>query len=62
MVLFLVGSVVLEPRLVQTDHTRPVQLHGRGLLWQKRVKGGDRYEEGKRAKFRRELSFIWAVP
>ena len=47
MVLFLVGSVVLEPRLVQTDHTRPVQFHGRGLWGGGGTKGGNEDEEGK---------------
>ena len=45
MVLFLVGSVVLEPRLVQTDHTRPTQPHQKRVHWGKarreeRGKGG----------------------
>lgn len=50
MVMSVVGSVVLEPRLVWTDHTRSVQFHGKGLLWEKRTKGGDEDEEGNRKK------------
>lgn len=56
-------NVVLELWLVQADHSRPVQFHGKELYWEwGRTKEGDKDEEEKeRAKDRRGLPYVWAV-
>lgn len=53
---------MLESLFFGTDHTKPVQCHEREVYCGgKRTKGGDEDEEGKKAKARRGLPFIWAV-
>jgi hypothetical protein len=55
-------SVVLESRLVRTDHSRSVSSTGERFIggWG-RTKEGNKYDEGKRAKVRSGLPFIWVV-
>lgn len=58
--LFLkITDVVLEFCLIQTNHTRPVQFRERGLLWETRVKGGNKDEEGKRSNDQEEAVFYF---